>query len=633
MLHIKDLTYRIGERLLFDQATLHIPPGRKVGLIGRNGAGKSTLLGLITGHLSAESGNISLRPRASLTLVGQEAPSGDRSLVEAVLDAHKEMRALQKEALTTKNPQRIAEIHTRLADLDAHAAPARVAAILAGLGFDEAAQARPLDSFSGGWRMRVALASALFTQPDLLLLDEPTNYLDLEGVIWLENILRTYPYTVIVVSHDRSLLNRAVTHIVHLEAMRLVSYTGGYDNFEKARLLRNERLAAMKSKQDAQRRHLQAFVDRFRAKASKASQAQSRLKMLERLQPIAGVVEEHTIPFSFPKPDPLSPPLISLEGVSVGYETGKPILRNLDLRIDPDDRIALLGSNGNGKSTFAKLISRRLKPMNGKIIVPRSLKVGYFAQHQLDELHASETPYMHMSALMPDSTEARTRARLGSFGFSADKADRQVDTLSGGEKARLLFALMAHEAPQVMILDEPTNHLDIDSREALIRALNDYDGAVILISHDRRLVDACADRLWLVSDGKVTPFHGDMEDYRQQLLKDRGGRADSESDAGVVDQRKASRQSSAQERARLAPFKKRISDAEKALEETAEKKAAIDRALNNPALYDGSIKDGPAKAAHLQQELARLERLISDCETKWFAAQDAYEAASEKSPE
>lgn len=629
MLHIKDLTYRIGERLLFDQATLHIPPGRKVGLVGRNGAGKSTFLNLITGQLIAESGDISLRPRSSMALVGQEAPSGDRTLVDAVLDAHQEMRALHKEALTAKDPQRIAEIHTRLADLDAHAAPARAAAILAGLGFNEEAQARPLDSFSGGWRMRVALASALFLQPDLLLLDEPTNYLDLEGVIWLENILRTYPYTVIVVSHDRSLLNRAVTHIVHLEATRLVSYTGGYDSFEQARLMRNERLAAMKSKQDAQRRHIQAFVDRFRASASKASQAQSRLKMLEKLQPIAGIAEEHIIPFSFPKPEPLSPPLISLEKVSVGYETGKPILRNLDLRIDPDDRIALLGSNGNGKSTFAKLISRRLAPMDGKIITPRSLKIGYFAQHQMDELQALETPYMHMAALMPDSTEAKVRARLGSFGFSADKADRQVETLSGGEKARLLFALMAHAAPQVMILDEPTNHLDIDSREALIRALNDYDGAVILISHDQRLVDACADRLWLVSDGQVSPFQGDIEAYRQQLLKDRGARADTDNDIGNIDIRKISRQNAAQERARLAPFKKQVQDAEKALEDATAKKAAIGRALTRPTLYDGSIKDAPAKIAHLQQELARLERQIADCETQWFAAQDAYEKAAE----
>ncbi len=626
MLHIKDLTYRIGERLLFDQATLHIPPGRKVGLVGRNGAGKSTFLNLITGQLIAESGDISLRPRSSMALVGQEAPSGDRTLVDAVLDAHQEMRALHKEALTAKDPQRIAEIHTRLADLDAHAAPARAAAILAGLGFNEEAQARPLDSFSGGWRMRVALASALFLQPDLLLLDEPTNYLDLEGVIWLENILRTYPYTVIVVSHDRSLLNRAVTHIVHLEATRLVSYTGGYDSFEQARLMRNERLAAMKSKQDAQRRHIQAFVDRFRASASKASQAQSRLKMLEKLQPIAGIAEEHIIPFSFPKPEPLSPPLISLEKVSVGYETGKPILRNLDLRIDPDDRIALLGSNGNGKSTFAKLISRRLAPMDGKIITPRSLKIGYFAQHQMDELQALETPYMHMAALMPDSTEAKVRARLGSFGFSADKADRQVETLSGGEKARLL---LAHAAPQVMILDEPTNHLDIDSREALIRALNDYDGAVILISHDQRLVDACADRLWLVSDGQVSPFQGDIEAYRQQLLKDRGARADTDNDIGNIDIRKISRQNAAQERARLAPFKKQVQDAEKALEDATAKKAAIGRALTRPTLYDGSIKDAPAKIAHLQQELARLERQIADCETQWFAAQDAYEKAAE----
>ncbi|GER01480.1 glycosyl transferase family 1 [Iodidimonas gelatinilytica] len=626
MLHIKDLTYRIGDRLLFDRATTHVTPGQKVGLIGRNGAGKSTLLGLITGTLSPEGGSIHIRPRAAFTLVGQEAPDGPRSLVEAVLDAHYEMRDLQKEAETATDPHRIADIHTRLADLEAHSATARAASILSGLGFDAEAQARPLNSFSGGWRMRVALASALFTRPDLLLLDEPTNYLDLEGVIWLESFLRTYPYTVVVVSHDRSLLNRAVTSILHLEQGRLVSYAGGYDAFENARLLRNERLAAMKSKQDAQRRHLQAFVDRFRAKANKASQAQSRLKMLERLKPIASVVEEHTVPFNFPKPSPLSPPLITLDAVSVGYQEDKPVLRNLDLRIDPDDRIALLGSNGNGKSTFAKLISKRLKPMTGKLTVPRTLKVGYFAQHQLDELRAKESPYDHMARVMPDSTETKVRTRLGSFGFSADKADRAVETLSGGEKARLLFALMAHAAPQVMILDEPTNHLDIDSREALIRALNEFDGAVILISHDRRLVEACADRLWVVENGGVHSFDGNIEDYRQKLLKARGARTDSnDKDQAANDQRKSDRRAAAQARAKLAPLKQALADAEAHMDDLTKKIARIERALNNPGLYDGSVANGAAKAAHLQQEQAKLTRDMDAAEERWLIAQEALE--------
>ncbi|GAK32865.1 putative ABC transporter ATP-binding protein YheS [alpha proteobacterium Q-1] len=627
MLHIKDLTYRIGDRLLLDHATARITAGQKLGLIGQNGTGKSTLLGLITGALMPESGSISIRPRASFTLVGQEAPSGPRTLISAVLDAHKEMRALEDEAQTATDPNRIAEIHTRLADIDAHSAPARAAAILSGLGFDQAAQERPLDSYSGGWRMRVALAAALFTRPDLLLLDEPTNYLDLEGVIWLENFLRTYPYTVVVVSHDRSLLNRAITSILHLEGGKLVAYAGGYDDFEQARLLRNEQLASMKSKQDAQRRHLQSFVDRFRAQANKASQAQSRLKMLEKMQPIAAVVEEHTVPFNFPKPAPLSPPLITLDGISVGYHENEPVLSHLDMRIDPDDRIALLGSNGNGKSTFAKLLSKRLKPMGGKMTMPRSLKVGYFAQHQLDELHEKETPIDHMARLMADATETKVRTRLGSFGFSADKADRRVETLSGGEKARLLFALMTHAAPQVMILDEPTNHLDIDSRESLIRALNDYEGAVILISHDRRLVEACADRLWIVENGGINVFDGNIEDYRQRLLRERGARSESGERDAASDKRKNGRRSSADKRARLAPLRQAVSDMEQKLAYLNEQKERIARALNSPALYDGSQPNGPAKAAHLQQEQGRLEKLIAKAEDEWLTAQDKLEEA------
>ncbi|GAB4133396.1 MAG: ABC-F family ATP-binding cassette domain-containing protein [Rhodothalassiaceae bacterium] len=626
MLHINEMTWRIGDRLLFDRATAHIAPGRRIGLIGRNGAGKSTLLAMIAGTLSPESGSLSVRPRASIAMVGQEAPSGARDLVTAVLDAHRELRALEAEAITARDPHRIAEIHTRLADIGAHAAPARAATILAGLGFDGAAQARPLDSFSGGWRMRVALAAALFLSPDLLLLDEPTNYLDLEGVIWLENFLRSYPYTVLLVSHDRSLLNRAVDGILHLEGGKLTLYAGGYDDFARQRLERNERILAMKTRQEAERRHIQAFVDRFRYKASKARQAQSRLKMLERMTPIVGIVEEHTVPFHFPKPDPLSPPLISLEGVSVGYAPDRPVLRNLDLRIDPEDRIALLGANGNGKSTFARLLARRLEPLAGRIVMPRTLRVGYFAQHQIDELHENETPYEHLRALMPDHTEARVRARLGSFGFTADKADRPVSTLSGGEKARLNFALMSFAAPQIMILDEPTNHLDIDSREALMRALNEYDGAVILISHDRHLVEACADRLWIVAEGRIARYDGDMESYRQLLLKERAGRQDSEPASREGSSRKAERRAAADRRQALAPLREAVDEAERRLAELGEKRARAEQALNNPALYDGTIADGPKKAALLQQEIARLSACIDSAEEDWLAAQAELEA-------
>jgi len=476
--------------------------------------------------------------------------------------------------------------------------------------------------------MRVALAAALFRRPELLLLDEPTNYLDLEGVLWLETFLAAYAGTVLIVSHDRSLLNAAVNRIVHIENGKFVSYAGGYDAFEAARAERLERLAAMRSKQEAQRRHLQAFVDRFRYKASKARQAQSRLKMLERMQPIAAVAQEHTVPFAFPKPEPLSPPFLVLEGASAGYEPGKPVLEGLELRIDPEDRIALLGANGNGKSTFAKLLSGRLKPMSGKLAAPRSLKVGYFAQHQLDELKASQTPLEHLAALAPERTETWHRNRLGGFGFSADKADRAVETLSGGEKARLLFALMAFNAPQILILDEPTNHLDIDSREALIRALNEFDGAVILISHDRRLLDCCADRLWVAEEGGVRPFEGDLEDYRRRLLERRSGRGTGSAGGSSEDDlRKTRRREEADARERLAPLKARLLEAESRLEELASRKARYEKALANPALYDGSLADGPAKSEQLQKELSRIEKAIAEAEESWLAAQTALETA------
>ena len=626
MLQINDLTYRIGDRLLFDRAYCQLQAGQKAALVGRNGTGKSTLLSMIVGRLSPESGDILIHPRASVSLVAQETPSGPRSLLDTVLDAHQEMRALEREAATATEADRIAEIHTRLADIDAHKAHARAAAILSGLGFDEAAQQRPLDEYSGGWRMRVALARALFMQPDLLLLDEPTNYLDLEGVIWLENFLRDYPYTVLIVSHDRSLLNTAVGTILHLEGGKLNAYTGGYDDFERARAERIEQLSAMKSKQEAERRRIQAFVDRFRAQANKASQAQSRLKMLERMQPIASVIEDKTIPFAFPKPEPLSPPLIAVQDAAVGYEPGAPVLKSLNLRIDPDDRIALLGANGNGKSTFAKLLSRRLKPMEGKVSAPRSLKIGYFAQHQLDELKPKETPFQHLLMLEPEQTEVRLRTKLGAFGFSADKADRPVETLSGGEKARLLFALMSRAAPQIMILDEPTNHLDVDSREALMQAINEFDGAVILISHDRHLVEACADRLWIVENGGVHPYDGDMDDYRRHLLRSRSDRAEKTGDR-QPDKRKQERQAAARARATRTPLQDRLRRAESKLEKLTAEKARIDAALHTPGLYDGSIAGAPAKIAHLQKESARLEDAIFAAEEDWLAAQTALESA------
>ncbi|WND02172.1 ABC-F family ATP-binding cassette domain-containing protein [Temperatibacter marinus] len=624
MLHITDITYRIGDRLLFDQATVRIPVGHKVGFVGKNGAGKSTLFRMILDEFGPESGAIKVRSNAIVGHVGQEAPGGPQSLLETVLNSHREMADLKVELSQTEQGERIAEIHARLTDLGYHSAEARAAKILSGLGFDEVAQLRSCESYSGGWRMRVALACMLFQEPDLLLLDEPTNYLDIEGVIWLENFLKSYPYTVIIISHDRDLLNKAVNSIVHLEQGKLNFYTGGYDRFEEMRRLKIEQQMALKTKQEAERRHIQSFVDRFKAKASKAKQAQSRVKMLERMKPIASIVEEHTIPFQFPHPEPLSSPLIALENVSVGYDPETVILNKLNLRIDMDDRIALLGANGNGKSTFAKLLCEKLKPLNfeegGRYRRPRKLKIGYFAQHQLDEINPSDTPLHIMQRLMPEeATEAQIRARLGSFGFGIDKADRKVESLSGGEKARLMFAVCTFDKPQLLILDEPTNHLDVDSREALALALNDYDGAVVLISHDRHLVEACADRLWIVKEGDVAPYDGDLEDYKKLLLSERSGerRKDKKDDL-----KKQDRISGAQARAAIAPLRKAVKVAEAALDKLEKEKRRVESKLADPKLYESEDPRAGPLIIKLNKQAGELTVAIEDAEIAWMEAEE-----------
>ncbi len=628
MLHINDLTYRIEGRLILDNATAAIPAGHKVGFVGRNGAGKSTLLRLILGEIGPETGTITVPRNARIGSVAQEAPGGATSLIDTVLAADLERTALMAEAETATDPHRIAEIQTRLADIGAHDAPARAASILAGLGFDEEAQQRPCSEYSGGWRMRVALAAALFAAPDVLLLDEPTNYLDLEGVIWLETYLKTYPYTVLLVSHDRDLLNRAVGSILHLDGGRLTLYKGTYDQFEAQRRAQLELQMAMKKKQETQRRHIEAFVERFRYKASKARQAQSRLKMLEKMQPIAALVDNSVVPFAFPDPEPLSPPIITMENAAVGYETDKPVLRDLTLRIDNDDRIALLGQNGNGKSTFAKLISARLKAMAGRFRRSPTLTVGYFAQHQLDELNERESPYEMFERLLPDATEAQRRARLGAFGFGVEKADTKIGALSGGERARLMLNLAVWEKPHLLILDEPTNHLDVDSRESLVQALNAYQGAVILISHDRHLVEATVDRLWLVADGTVTPYEEDLDAYRDWLLARRGGRSDKKKEkadgekslkANKQDQRRAA----AERRAQLAPLKKDAQRWEKEVASLTAKLAKLEQALGDTDLY---TKD-PDKAADLARQEGQLRKDLGHAEEAWLAALEAYESA------
>jgi ATP-binding cassette subfamily F protein 3 len=616
MLTITDLTYRVGGRLLLEKATAQIPAGRRVGLVGRNGAGKSTLLGLILGELHAETGEIEMPRRWRVGVVAQEAPGGETTPLEAVLAADTERSALLAESETTEDLHRIAEIHDRLNDIDAHAALARAAQILAGVGFDEAMQNRPLSSYSGGWRMRVALASVLFSRPELLLLDEPTNHLDLEAALWLESYLKVWPNALVLVSHDRDILNSCVTHILHLDDRRLTLYSGNYDFYERVREEQRMQLAAEAARVAQQRDHLQKFVDRFRAKASKARQAQSKLKMLQRLAPVAVPREDPSVVFNFPEPRELRPPLITLDSVSVGYEPGKPILTGLSQRLDPDDRIALLGANGNGKSTLAKLIAGRLQPSGGRVARATKVTCGFFAQHQIEDMDAEATPFIAMSRIMKDARPEQVRARLGSFGFAQEKANVKIGDLSGGERARLNFAFITHDAPSLLILDEPTNHLDIQAREALVEALNEYKGAVILISHDRHMVELTADRLWLVAEGKVTPFDDDLDAYERLTLSERAR-------GGAGKSRRNERRDGAQKRESLGPLKKRARDAEALVATLNTEKARLEAELAAPETYNDS-----KKAAELSRRQGELATRLAAAEDQWLEAQAALDQES-----
>ncbi len=625
MLHINDMTFRIGARALYENATIAIPDGQKVGLVGRNGTGKTTLFRLILEELTPDEGSISVNPKHKIGTVAQEAPAGPESLLDTVLAADVERTSLLAEAETATDPGRISDIHIRLADIKAESAPARAATILSGLGFPQETQHRPCSDFSGGWRMRVALAATLFAEPDLLLLDEPTNHLDLEAVLWLENFLKRWKGTLLVISHERTLLNRSVDHIVHLENGKLTRYTGGYDFFEKTRRERLVLQSKMAARQIAERQRIQSFVDRFRAKANKARQAQSRVKMLERMEPIASVIEEKTISFEFPHPPLLSPPLIALDRVSVGYEPGKPILRDVDLRIDMDDRIALIGANGNGKSTMIKLLAGQLKPEIGKLVKSKKLEVGYFAQHQSEELNPDGSAFDHISERRPMEPPSRLRGHLGRFGFQQERADTKSRNLSGGEKARLLFALMSLEKPHIMLLDEPTNHLDIDSREALVEALNFYEGAVILVSHDVHLVSLVADSLWLVDDGKCEIFEGDLEDYEKLLLASRSTNKSNGTDSASAkpkENKKEQRRLRAEKRAETAHLRKAVATSEKKLEKLTEEIEKIEAKMADPKFYDHS----PDEISEWQKMLGKAKKDMEETEAIWLEAQDALEA-------
>jgi ATP-binding cassette subfamily F protein 3 len=517
MLQIDNLVFNAWNRRFFDSASVSLPVGAKVGLVGRNGVGKTTLFKLILGELVPDGGEIGLPKAARIASVDQEHPATPVSLLDTILAADVQREALNA-ALETAEPEHLGDIYQRLIEIDADRAPARAAEILSGLGFSTADLKRPMAEFSGGWRMRVALAAALFAQPELLLLDEPTNYLDLEGALWLEARLKKYPHTALIISHDRELLNNSVDAILHLSEGKLTLYTGGYDAFERRRAEMTRLQSATRAKQEAERAHLQSFIDRFKAKASKAAQAQSRVKRLAKLEPIAAVVEERVAPFILPSPDrPLAPPLLQLEAAAVGYD-GLAVLRDLNLRLDVDDRIGLLGVNGAGKSTFAKTVAGALALQSGQMKRDNRIRVGWFHQHQIEALDPTDSPLDIIRRMRPDDSESSRRSRLAQCGLSFDKQQTTVADLSGGERARLLLNLVAMAAPHLLILDEPTNHLDIDSRRALLDALNDYEGAVILITHDRSLIELVADRLWLAADGHVRPFAGDMDDYARFVL-------------------------------------------------------------------------------------------------------------------
>ncbi|TMJ45685.1 MAG: ABC-F family ATP-binding cassette domain-containing protein [Alphaproteobacteria bacterium] len=619
MLTLSEVTYRVGGRTgrrLLDQASVSIWEGGKVGLVGRNGAGKSTLLDLIRGAVQPDDGTIELPRGSRIGFLAQEAPSGAATPLETVLAADRERTRLLVERETAAAPLRIAEIETRLVEIGAHTAPSRAARILAGLGLDERMQRQPVGDLSGGWRMRVGLAAILFAEPDLLLLDEPTNHLDLEAALWLEGFLRNYRRTLILVSHDRHFLNAATTLTLHLDRGKLTLYSGGFDAYMRARTEAARRLEVTARRQEAERQRLQAFVDRFRAKASKARQAQSRVKALARLEPIVLSTAEPPPRIRFPDPPRLSPPLIALDRVSVGYVPGKPVLSRLDLRLDPDDRIALIGANGNGKTTFARLLAGRLAPFAGEITRPPKLACGFFAQHQIEEMRPEDSPYDHLAALMPNALPEVVRARLGSFGFGQEKAFLPVADLSGGERARLNLALVTHHAPALLVLDEPTNHLDIESREVLVQAINDFSGAVVLVSHDEHLLELIADRLWLVADGTVRPFDGDLEDYRRVVLE-RGGAADGARSNGP-NRRRHTRRLAAERRRELDPLRQQVRLAEETVARLTREREALDRAL----VKQQGNGISPAEALKRRAELVRL---IERAETDWLAAAEAME--------
>jgi ATP-binding cassette subfamily F protein 3 len=620
MLNINGITVRLGGRMILDRASATLPPKSRVGLIGRNGAGKSTLMKVMIGQLDPDDGEIEMPKKTRIGYLQQEAPHGQTTPIETVLEADKERAMLLAESETCEDPDRLGEVYERLMAIDAYTAPARAASILVGLGFDEEMQNRPLDSYSGGWKMRVALAALLFSEPDLLLLDEPSNHLDLEATLWLENFLKAYPNMIVIISHERDLLNNVVDNILHLEGGKVFLYSGGYDSFERQRAERAAQLAAAKASQDAQRSKLQEYIAKNSARASTAKQAQSRQKMLAKMQPIASMADDPTLSFDFPNPEELRPPLVTLDMASVGYTEGKPILQRLNLRLDPDDRVALLGRNGNGKTTLARLLAAQLTPMDGEIAVSGKMRVGYFTQYQVEELDTEDTPVEHMAHLMKGKTPAAVRGQLGRFGFSGEKATTKVGKLSGGERARLALALITRDAPHMLILDEPTNHLDVDAREALVQALNACTGAVVIVSHDRHMIELTADRLVLVDAGQANEYGGSLEDYTDFIL----GKNQPKNDGQKYG--KKDKKAAAQAREKAGDLKRLAQEAEaKTVKLTAELRA-LDLAMFDPTKAESYLKK--LSMGDLSKRRAEVAAKLEAAEAAWLEASEAVEQAA-----
>lgn len=619
MLGINGITVRLGGRTIIDRATAAIPPGGRVGLIGRNGAGKSTLMKAIIGDIDPDDGSVDMPRNMRLGYIAQDAPAGTMTPLESVLAADTERTELLAESETCEDPDRLGDVYERLLAIDAYSAPSRAARILIGLGFDEAMQEQPIDSFSGGWKMRIALAALLFTQPDVLLLDEPSNHLDLEATLWLENFLKSYPATVLVISHERDLLNNVVDNILHLQGGKLTLYPGGYDSFERQRAERAAQLEAARASQENQRARLQDYVNRNSARASTAKQAQSRAKMLAKMQPIAALMEDPSLSFDFPQPSELKPPLVTLDFAAVGYEEEKPILQRLNLRIDPDERLALLGRNGNGKTTLARLLAAQLLPMDGEINASGKMTVGYFTQYQVEELAGDATPLEHMTRVMKDAKPGAIRAQLGRFGFSGERATQLVTKLSGGERARLALALITRHAPHLLILDEPTNHLDVDAREALVQALHAYDGAVILISHDRHMVELTADRLVLVDSGRAEDYDGSMDDYIDFVLGRNQPKSSDKPKPAKKDKKAAAKQ-----RADARAAKAKLTACEKDIAALEAKCSVIDKAMFEPDQAAPEVRN--MSMSELSAQRGKLNKQIEDKEAEWLALSEQVEA-------